>query len=140
MSHLVITLLRIRCDEVTDDFLEGLEDEFDWRLTVFEVNGGTTRREEIPMPSMEKIEAGSEHTINRELARLGPECQEAWLEFWDRDTFSSDDLLGRLEVGAMAQADSPSPPASTRRTSGAVLTGCSANRDATSSGSSSRVM
>jgi len=45
-----------------------------------------------------KTEAGSEHTINRELARLGPECQEARLEFWDRDTFSSDDLPGRLEI------------------------------------------
>ena len=98
MSHLVITLLRICCDEVTDDFLEGLEDEFGWRLTVFDVNGGTTKREEIPMPGMEKVEAGSEHTTNRELARLGPECQEAWLEFWDQDTFSSDDLLGRLEI------------------------------------------
>jgi hypothetical protein len=71
MSELVITLQRVRCDEVTDDFLEGLTDEFGWRLTVYDMGG-------------KPVITDASH--------------EAWLEFWDQDTFSEDDLLGRIEI------------------------------------------
>ena len=96
MSELVITLIKVRCDEVTDDFLEGLTDEFGWRLTVYE---GEDERvtEEIPMAGMEEVPAGSEHTLNRLLGTVPPSSQEAWLEFWEKDRFSDDDLLGRIE-------------------------------------------
>ena len=50
------------------------------------------------MPELESVEAGSEHTVNRELGRLGPDAVTAELEFWDSDTFSSDDLLGRILI------------------------------------------
>jgi len=99
MSELVITLLRVVCDEVTDDFLEGLTDEFGWRITATGAPGETPLfREEIPMAGMESVAAGSKHELNRELWRLGPEWQEARLEFWDKDTFSRDDMLGRIEI------------------------------------------
>jgi hypothetical protein len=99
MSELVITLVRVVCDEVTDDFLEGVTDEFGWRLTASGATGeGSLFREEIPMAGMENVAAGSEHELNRELWRLGPEWTSARLEFWDKDTFSRDDLLGRIEI------------------------------------------
>lgn len=99
MRDLVITLVRVRCDEATDDFLEGLTDEFGWRICGFDAAGDQSAwLEEIPMEGMESVEAGSEHTLNRELARLGPESLMAQLEFWDKDTFGSDDLLGLIEV------------------------------------------
>ncbi len=98
MSEMVITLLRVRCDEVTDDFLEGLTDEFGWRLTVYDMDGRSTITEAIPMPGLEAVSAGSDHTVDGEIGRLGPQVQEAWLEFWDQDTFSENDLLGRIEI------------------------------------------
>ena len=99
MGQMVITLLRVRCDETTDDFLEGLTDEFGWRLCAFDMAGDKAwAAEEIPMAGMESVEAGSEHTVNRELGRLSPDTQTAELEFWDKDTFSSDDLLGRILI------------------------------------------
>ena len=99
MPQLVITLLKVRCDEVTDDFMEGLTDEFGWRLSAFDTAGDKSwGAEEIPMAGMESVGPGSEHTINRELGRFGPEMQTAELEFWDKDTFSSDDLLGRILI------------------------------------------
>ena len=98
MSELVITLLRVRCDEVTDDFLEGLTDEFGWRLTVYDMDGKPRTTEEIPMTGMESVAAGTEHTLNRELGTVPSTSHEAWLEFWDQDTFSEDDLLGRIEI------------------------------------------
>jgi hypothetical protein len=98
MSEMVITLVKVRCDEVTDDFLEGLTDEFGWRLTVYDAVGKPQTTEEIPMAGMEAVAAGSEHTLNRELGTVPVSCHEAWLEFWDQDTFSEDDLLGRIEI------------------------------------------
>ena len=99
MRELVVTLLRVRCDETTDDFLEGLTDEFGWRLCAFDTAGDKAwAGEEIPMAGMESVEAGSEHTLNRELGRLGPDMQTAELEFWDKDTFGADDLLGRILI------------------------------------------
>lgn len=99
MTQLVITLLRVVCDEVTDDFLEGLTDEVGWRLTASGAPGeGSLFREEIPMAGLESVAAGSKHELNRELWRLGPEWLEAKLEFWDKDSFSRDDLLGRIEI------------------------------------------
>ena len=50
------------------------------------------------MRKMEAVGPGSEHTLNRKLGRLGPAWRSAKLEFWDKDTFSADDLLGRIEV------------------------------------------
>ena len=98
MSEMVITLVRVRCDEVTDDFLEGLTDEFGWRLTVYDAAGKPRTTEEIPMAGMESVAAGSEHTLDRELGTVPEACHEAWLEFWDQDTFSEDDLIGRIEI------------------------------------------
>lgn len=98
MSEMVITLVRVYCEEVTDDFLEGTTDEFGWRITRFEENGSKVVTEEIPMHGMEAVEAGAEYQLDRELGGIGPSCREAWLEFWDKDTFSEDDLLGRIEI------------------------------------------
>lgn len=99
MSEMVITLVRVKCDEVTDDFLEGLTDEFGWRVCAFDAAGDEAMRvEEIPMKGMEAVEAGSDHTLDRELARVGPEAWMAQVEFWDQDTFGSDDLLGWIEI------------------------------------------
>jgi hypothetical protein len=53
MSELVITLKRVYCDEVTDDFLEGLTDEFGFRLCAFDMAGDKSwSAEEIPMAGM----------------------------------------------------------------------------------------
>ena len=98
MSEMVITLVKVRCDEVTDDFLEGLTDEFGWRLTLYDGEAEPRMTEEIPMAGMESVAAGSEHTLNRELGVFPAACNEAWLEFWDEDTFSDNDLLGRIEI------------------------------------------
>lgn len=99
MGDMVITLLKVRCEETTDDFLEGLTDEFGWRLQTFDRFGDKAwSAEEIPMAGLEAVEPGSEHAVNRELGRFGPDTQSVELEFWDRDTFSSDDLLGRVLV------------------------------------------
>lgn len=99
MSEIVITLQRVFCDEVTDDFLEGLTDEFGFRLCGFDPAGDKIwSAEEIPMAGMEVVEAGSTTELNRELGRLGPESLTAELEFWEKDTFSSDDLLGRIFI------------------------------------------
>jgi hypothetical protein len=99
MSELVVTLLRVRCDETTDDFLEGLTDEFGWRLVAFDISGDKAwSGEEIPMPGLESVEPGSEHELDRELGRLGSNMQTAELEFWDKDTFGADDLLGRILI------------------------------------------
>ena len=98
MSEMVITLVKVRCDEVTDDFLEGLADEFGWRITIHGTDGETVVTEEIPMEGMEQVAAGSMHTLEREIGSVPAACAEAWLEFWDKDTFSEDDLLGRIEI------------------------------------------
>ena len=98
MSELSITLLRVQCEEVTDDFLEGITDEFGWRLTQYDAQGGSRVSEQIPMDGLGDVAAGSEHVVDRELCRIGPDCDHACLEFWDRDTFSEDDLLGRIEI------------------------------------------
>ena len=58
MSEMVITLVKVRCDEVTDDFLEGLADEFGWRITIHGTDGETLVTEEIPMEGMEQVAAG----------------------------------------------------------------------------------
>jgi len=105
MSEMVITLARVRCDEVTDDFLEGLTDEFGWRLTVYDASGASKVTEQLPMDDMEEVGAGTEHTLNRELCRIGPDCARAHLEFWDLDTFSDDDLLGRIEIARDENGD-----------------------------------
>ena len=99
MGDVVITLLKVRCDETTDDFLEGLTDEFGWRLTAFDMAGDKAwGSEEVPMRGMEAVDAGSEHTLNRELGRIGPDMHTAELEFLDKDTFGPDDLLGRILI------------------------------------------
>jgi hypothetical protein len=99
MGQMVITLLKVRCVDTTDDFLEGLTDEFGWRLSGFDTAGDKAwGAEEIPMAGMESVAAGSEHDLNRELGRLGPDTHSAELEFWDKDTFSADDLLGRILI------------------------------------------
>jgi hypothetical protein len=99
MSEMVITLLKVRCEEITDDFLEGLTDEFGWRVCGFDSAGDeTVRLEEIPMKGLETVAPGSEHSVNRELARIGSEAWMAQVEFWDEDTFGSDDLLGWIEI------------------------------------------
>jgi hypothetical protein len=99
MSDIVITLLKVRCDEITDDFLEGLTDEFGWRVSGFDTAGDeVVRVEEIPMKGLERVAAGSDHAVDRELARVGPEAWMAQVEFWDEDTFGTDDLLGWVEI------------------------------------------
>ena len=111
MSEMMITLVRVRCDKVTDDFLEGLSDEFGWRLTVYDLNGKSTMTKEVPMVGLEAVKAGAEYMLDRDLGRIGPEGYEAWLEFWERDTFGEDDLLGRHEIrrdGTSALTVSPS--------------------------------
>ena len=50
------------------------------------------------MAEMASVAAGSEHHVNRELVRLGPDVREAELEFWDKDLFSPNDLLGRIQI------------------------------------------
>ena len=50
------------------------------------------------MRRMEAVAPGSEHRLNCELVRLGPGWRTAKLEFWDKDTFSANDLLGRIEI------------------------------------------
>ena len=99
MSEIVLTLHKIYCDEVTDDFLKGLTDEFGFRLCAFDMAGDKFwSAEELPMAGMESVEAGSTHTLNRELGRLTADTQTAELEFWEKDTFSADDLLGRILI------------------------------------------
>lgn len=99
MSEIVITLLKVRCDEVTDDFLEGLTDEFGWRICGYGPSGEVVQTvEEIPMKGLEAVEAGSVHEVGRELARIREEASVAQVEFWDQDTFGEDDLLGWIEV------------------------------------------
>lgn len=99
MSEMVITLLKVRCDEVTDDFLEGLTDEFGWRVCAFDAAGDEVLRlEEIPMKGLESVAAGSVHTPDRESARVGADAWMAQVEFWDQDTFGTDDLLGWIEI------------------------------------------
>jgi hypothetical protein len=99
MSEMVITLLKVKCDEITDDFLEGVTDEFGFRVCAFDAAGDETLRvEEIPMKGLEKIEPRSVHEPNRELARVGPGAWMAQVEFWDEDTFGTDDLLGWIEI------------------------------------------
>ena len=99
MSDLVITLRKVYCDEVTDDFLEGLTDEFGFRLCGFDAAGDKVfEAEEIPMAGMDVVEATKTYQLDRELGRLGPETHTAELEFWEKDTFSSDDLLGRIMI------------------------------------------
>src|SRR5437762_4275562 len=99
MSDILITLQRVFCDEVTDDFLEGLTDEVGFRLCGFDMAGDKSfSAEAIPMPGMEVVEAGATYELNRELGRLGPDNQTAELEFWEKDTFSADDLLGRIMI------------------------------------------
>ena len=99
MSDIVITLQRVYCDEVTDDFLEGLTDEFGFRLRGFDMAGDKVfEAGELPMAGMEVVEATKTYELNRELGRVGPDTQTAELEFWEKDTFSSDDLLGRIFI------------------------------------------
>jgi hypothetical protein len=99
VSELAITLQRVVCEEVTDDFLEGLSDEIGWKLVARDSTGERVQRlGELPMPELELVTAGREYQVNRELARLGPEWVEAELEFWDKDTFSRDDLLGHVDI------------------------------------------
>jgi hypothetical protein len=99
MSELVITLLRVACEEVTDDFLEGITDEVGWKLKAKDASGKQKLKlKELPMPELASVASGSEHTVNREIVRLGPEWREADLEFWDHDTFTPNDLLGRIEI------------------------------------------
>ena len=99
MSQIVITLLRVQCDEVTDDFLEGLTDEFGWRVCGYSPAGDAVATvEEIPMKGLEAIEAGSVHEVNRELARIGEDAWVTQVEFWDQDSLGADDLLGWIEI------------------------------------------
>jgi hypothetical protein len=99
LSELAITLRRLRCTEVTDDFLEGLTDEIGWKLVARDAGGERVLRlGELPMPELEVVAAGGEYHVNRELARLGPEWVDAELEFWDKDSFSRDDLLGHVDI------------------------------------------
>jgi hypothetical protein len=99
MTELVITLLRVECEEVTDDFLEGLTDEFGWKCYARDAEGETVLQlVDLPMAELAEVAAGSEHELNKELVRLGPQVREADLEFWDKDSFSPNDLLGRLEI------------------------------------------
>ena len=99
MREIVITLLKVKCDEVTDDFLEGLTDEFGWRICGFGPAGDLlSEAAEIPMKGLEPMEAGSQHDVNRELARVGADASLAQIEFWDQDTFGDDDLLGWIEI------------------------------------------
>ena len=99
MSDIVITLQKVFCDEVTDDFLEGLTDEFGFHLRGFDMAGDKTfEAVELPMAGMEVVEPNKTYQLNRELGRLGSECLTVELEFWEKDTFSSDDLLGRIHI------------------------------------------
>jgi hypothetical protein len=117
MSELVIKLLRVACDEVTDDFLEGLTDEFGWKCIARDASGNTVlQREELPMAELAEVAAGSRHDINRELIRLGPQVREAHLEFWDKDMFSPNDLLGRLEIRRNGSGELAVTPVASART------------------------
>ena len=99
MSTMAITLRRVACTRVTDTFFEGSTDEFGWRIVASGASGyDPAIREEIPMRGMEAVKAGSDHKLDRDLARLGPKLRKVELEFWDQDKFSKDDLLGRVEI------------------------------------------
>ena len=99
MSEIVVTLQKVYCDEVTDDFIEGLTDEVGFRLCAFDASGDKCwSAEEIPTAGLGVVEAGTEYMIGRELGRLPAETQTGELEFWEKDTFSSDDLLGRIFI------------------------------------------
>jgi hypothetical protein len=104
MTELTITLLRVACAKVTDSLAEGGTDEFGWRLLAKNATGDKTfKREEIPMSKMESVKPGSEHKLDRALPTLGPQWRKATLEFWEKDTFSGDDLLGRIEIERKAE-------------------------------------
>jgi hypothetical protein len=99
MTQLVITLLRVHCDEVTDDFLEGMTDEVGWKLKAKDGDGKQVLKvKELPMAELSSVARGSDHEVNRELVRLSHEWREAELEFWDHDIFTPNDLLGRLHI------------------------------------------
>ena len=99
MSELVITLLKVSCKEVTDDFLEGITDEVGFKILASDAAGERILRlGELPMKELESVAAGHSYEVNRVLARLGPEWTLAELEFWDKDTFSRDDLLGHVDI------------------------------------------
>src|SRR5688572_13724220 len=99
MSQLVITLLRVHCDEVTDDFLEGMTDEVGWKLKAKDATGTQVLKvKQLPMEELSGVARGSDHAVNRELVRLSNEWREAELEFWDHDIFTPNDLLGRLHI------------------------------------------
>lgn len=99
MSRIVITLVRVKCDEVTDDLLEGVTDEFGWRVVGYGPAGdAVATAEEIPMEGLDEMEAGSVHEVNRELARVGEDAAITQVEFWDQDTLGADDLLGWIEI------------------------------------------
>ena len=116
MSELVITLVRVDCEEVTDDFLEGLTDEFGWKCFARDASGkNVLQREELPMAELASVAAGSEHHINRELVRLGPDVREAELEFWDKDMFSPNDLLGRIQIRRTGSGDLDVAPGTSAR-------------------------
>ena len=99
MSQLVITLLHLSCTEVTDDFMEGLTDEIGWKLVATDDSGNRVLRlGELPMRELETVKAGHDYPVNREIARLQSEWTHAELEFWDKDTFNRDDLLGHIDI------------------------------------------
>ena len=99
MSQLVITLLRVHCDEVTDDFLEGMSDEVGWKLKAKDAAGKQLLNvKQMPMAELASMVRGTDYTVNREIVRLSNEWREAELEFWDHDIFTPNDLLGRLHI------------------------------------------
>ena len=99
MSELTIKILRVACTTPTDSLAEGSTDEVGWRLIAKNAAGDKTlTKEEIPVARLVGLKKGSDVKLNRELPPLGPQWESAVVEFWDKDSFSSDDLLGRIEL------------------------------------------
>ena len=98
MSELTITILRVACTRPTDTLVEGSTDETGWRLIARNEAGKTMTKEAIPDGKLVGLRKGSDVKLNRELPPLGPQWRTATLEFWEKDSFSSDDLLGRIEI------------------------------------------
>jgi hypothetical protein len=99
MSELTIKILRLACTRPTDSLAEGTTDEVGWRLIAKnEAGDRSMTREEIPVPRLVGVGAGADVKLDRELPPLGPQWRTVVLEFWDKDSFSKDDLLGRIQI------------------------------------------
>jgi hypothetical protein len=99
MSELTIKILRVACARPTDSLAEGGTDEVGWRLIAKnEAGDKALTKEEIPVARLVGLEQGSDVKLNRELPPLGPQWRSVVVEFWEKDSFSGDDLLGRIAI------------------------------------------